>query len=140
MNFQPNPCMPYDACQETACQEPPPQCPLGRYQGDDWQFPISYLQTNGRPFDLTSYAVGAQLYVRGSMDPPVILEGATGSATIVSAAAGTLLVVVSSDLTETVPLDPGFNDAGPTRVQIWLVDPEGLRSTLVVYPIWVRGI
>jgi hypothetical protein len=129
----------FDPCAEPACQEPPAQCPLPRYQGDDWQFPINYLQPNGQPFDLTGYTVGAQLFVRGSIDPPIVLEGAAGSATIVSTTGGAILVVVAASLTETVPLDPGFNDAGATRVQIWLIDSDGLRSTLVVYPIFVRG-
>lgn len=131
MNYHPQ-----DPCEQPQSYVPQPT--LTRWVGDDWKFPIQYLTSTWAKFNLTGYAVGATLYKRGS-SVPIDISGLNGSAAIVgSPTLGTMLIIVKSLVTSSVTPDPTFQDVGPTRLQVWVIDVDGNRTTIAVFPLFVR--
>jgi hypothetical protein len=98
---------------------------ISKYRGDDWQFPMTIkMETDGvlSVFDLTAATLTSTVANGGT----VVW---TGTPSVVSAVAGTILVTVPK--ASTVGLAPGVYDAD---VQ---VDKAGVRSTAVEWKIQV---
>jgi hypothetical protein len=114
--------------------------PVARWIDDDWQFEVAYLNQDGTPFDLFDFTAGANLF--NHSNDPIELESGIGEAVVMTPASNGLVYVVyykSGTSTEAgIVADPNFKAAGQTRLQVYIVDGAGLRTTILVQPIWVR--
>lgn len=113
---------------------------VARWIGDDWQFEVAYLDEDGNPFDLTDFTAGAVLFNHST--DPIILESGIGEATVMSPPSDGLVYVVLYKTQTTVEAgitaDATLKAAGQTRLQVYIEDGAGLRTTILVQPIWVR--
>lgn len=110
-----------------------------RWIGDDWSFPVSYFQPDGTtPYDLTSFTCGAVLFKRDQTEG-ISLVDPDGSCVILSPpTGGHLLATVAKTVTALVKPDPSESQSGVTRVQVFVLDASGKRTTIAVIPVWAR--
>lgn len=109
-----------------------------RWLGDDWQFEVAYQNPDGSAFDMTGYECGAEFYPDASSEG-IDLESGLGETSILSPPTdGLCYAVVYRAITLNIVPDASAKLAGKTRIQVYLIDPNGLKGTILVQPIWVR--
>ena len=127
--------------------QPTPTLPSGSssyclYIGDAWSWLVTLYEKNGTtPQDLTNLTVGGEFFV--AYNPiPTDLTVANGRIVLVAPTAGEFLVRIENALTETVPANrpytPPFvsgSNAGTTRVQVYVTDQGGNRSTVGIFTV-----
>jgi hypothetical protein len=114
--------------------------PLARWIADDWQFEIAYQNQDGTAFDLTQFTAGANLF--NHSDVPIELLSGRGEALVKTPATDGLIYAVfykEGTTTEAgITADATIKAAGGTRLQVYITDGSGLRTTILLQPIWVR--
>jgi hypothetical protein len=114
--------------------------PVARWIGDDWQFQVAYQNPDGSPFDLSGFSGGANIFNHN--DNPIELISGIGEVEILSPHSNGMVYVVffkeGTTVDAGIKADANIKAAGGTRLQVFVVDSQGLKTTILVQPIWVR--
>lgn len=100
-----------------------------RTSGDDWQFAFAASGSSGGAFDLTGYTPGGVLYTTGT---PLEVSGAMVDMSTLSL--GKFTLTIPRDVTANLP-----PDETTYRLQVYLIDSNGLQRTYCVVPVTVEA-
>lgn len=111
------------------------------YIGDTWSWLVTLYENDGTtPHDLTNFTVGGEFLI--AFNPTATdLTVANGRIVLVTPTAGVFLVRLEGALTATIPVGrPASPFAptgipGPTRVQVFVTDQAGNRTTVGIFTV-----
>ena len=114
------------------------------YTGDTWSWLVTLHEADGTtPQDLTNFTVGGEFFI--AFNPTMTdLTVANGRIVLVTPTAGVFLVRVEGALTATAPANrpgpyaPPFvsnTNTGTTRVQVYVTDQSGNRTTVGIFTV-----
>ena len=103
--------------------------------GDDWLWDIVIKNSAGAVVDLTAYTIGGEFYTPNAAGP-LQLTVANGRIILANPSQGEFLIRIEDAVTQTVRPQP---IPSPTsRVQVYLTDASGNRTTAGVLPVIPR--
>ena len=100
--------------------------------GDDWLWQITVQDQSGHIVDLTAYTVGGEFYTPYA-SRPADLTVANGRIILTIPTAGQFVIRIEDALTRTIR--PQSPPSPSTRVQVFVTDASGNRTTVGVLPI-----
>ncbi len=100
--------------------------------GDDWLWQITIQDQSGHAVDLTNYTLAGEFYTPFANGPADVTV-ANGRIVLTNLTAGQFFIRLEDALTRTVRPQP--SPTSSSRVQVFITDASGNRTTVGVLPI-----